>query len=122
MSLKDTYTSAWDVVPVDIAAGSSLTDAINLGGLRLFGIVMPAAWTTANLTFQMSPDAGTTWVNILDQNGNEVLSSGDVSTYVAMNTPSNFAPVQYLRVRSGSSSVSVAQAAKRTLNLMVRSV
>ncbi|NTU77322.1 MAG: hypothetical protein HGA90_05865, partial [Alphaproteobacteria bacterium] len=50
-----------DNVTATIASGTSLSDAQNLGGLRLFGLVMPAAWTTANLTFQASFDGGATW-------------------------------------------------------------
>ena len=40
------------VIPAVIAAGNSLSAAVDLGGLRLAGIEMPAGWTSAGLTFQ----------------------------------------------------------------------
>lgn len=122
MSLKDTRVSAWEVFSVEIASGASLTDSINLGGLRLFGIVMPQEWTTANLTFQMSADAGATWANMLDQNGNEVLAVGEPERYVAIDKTAHFAPLQYVRVRSGTAVVPVAQTGTRVLKLVLRSV
>ncbi len=122
MSLKDTSVSAWETFPVILAEGFSTTDTINLGGLRLFGIVMPVAWTTANLTFQMSPDSGATWVDMFDQNGNEILAVGETEAYIGMNTPPHFAPLQFLRIRSGSSSVPVTQDADRVLKLLLRRV
>lgn len=121
MSLRETYISACEILPVAIANGASLTDAVNLGGLRLFGVVMPAEWTTANLTFQMSPDDGATWVSLKDQNGNEVAAAASVSTFVVLN-PSQFTAVQYLRVRSGTAGTPVAQGAARSLQLVLRSV
>lgn len=122
MSLKDTYSSAWEALPVEIESGASLTNIINLGGLRLFGIIMPPEWTTANLTFQMSPDAGTTWVDMLDQNGNEILATATTSSYIALNMPQQFSAIQYLRIRSGSSVLSVAQTEERTVQLLLRSI
>jgi hypothetical protein len=122
MSLKDTCISAGEILPVEIEAGAALTSAINLGGLRLFGIIMPSEWTTANLTFQMSPDAGSSWINMLDQNGDSILCSVAAGSYTALNTPLHFAPIQQLRIRSGTSSLPVAQVSGRTLKLLLRSI
>ncbi|MDD2325477.1 MAG: hypothetical protein PHW63_05700 [Alphaproteobacteria bacterium] len=122
MSLKDTCASVWEAFPVAIESGDSLTGTINLGGLRLFGIVMPSEWTTANLTFQMSPDAGATWVDVVDQNGDEVLMAGKLVSYVAVEKPAQFAPLQYLRIRSGTSLTPISQSAARVLQLVLRSV
>ncbi len=122
MSLKDTYTSAWEVFPVEIEAGASLTSTINLGGLRLFGIVMPSEWPSENLTFQISPDAGATWVNMLDQNGNEILATATPSSFIALNTPYQFAAIQYLKIRSGTSSIPVVQTTGCALQLLLRSI
>jgi hypothetical protein len=121
MSLKDTYSCAWEVLSASISSGSSLTGALNLGGLRLFAIVIPSAWTSANLTFQMSPDAGTTWVNIYDINGNELTAVAAASECIVL-TPVSFSSFQYLRIRSGTSSSAVSQAADRSLQLLLRAV
>ena len=42
-----------------IAAGTALSGPVPLGALTLVGISMPAAWTAAPLTFQVSPDGVT---------------------------------------------------------------
>jgi len=47
-----------------IANGASLSDALELDGHSVLRIAMPAAWTAADLTFQVSDDAGTTFRNV----------------------------------------------------------
>jgi len=120
-TLKDNHISAWEAFPVLINNGGFLSDAINVGGLRLFSICMPAAWTAANLTFQMSPDGGATWVDLKYQNGSEVMASAEVSTCIILD-PSKYASLQYLRLRSGTADTPVVQIATRTLKLILRSV
>jgi len=119
MSLKDNFICAWEAFPSLIASGASLTNTINLAGLRLFAIAIPDGWTAADLTFQMSLDAGETWINLYDQNGVEVTVVANGSTYVSLD-PVTFSPIQYLRVRSGSSTTPVAQTAERSLKLILR--
>ncbi len=121
MSLKDTSVCAWELLSTTIAGSASLTSAVNLGGLRLFGIIMPSSWTAANLTFQTSADAGLTWANVYDQGGAEVAAAADVSRCILL-SPTQFAPLQYVRVRSGTAASPVSQAATRTLQLILRSV
>ncbi len=121
MTIRNSFSNAWEVVPVTLPSGASQTDIIDLGGLRLFAIGVPSSWTTANLTFQMSPDGGTTWNNLYDQNGNEITAVADVSSCLTLN-PSQFAFIQYLRIRSGTKTTPVAQTADRTLQLMLRTV
>lgn len=121
MSLKDTQTSAWEALPVTISNGAALTDTINLGGLRLFGITIPAEWTTANLTFQTSFDGGTTWANMQDKQGNALVVVATPNSYIAL-TPSNFSAVQYLRIRSGTELDPINQAEERTLKLILRTL
>lgn len=121
MSLKDTCLSVWETLSVTLAEASALTGAINLGGLRLFAIIMPADWTSANLTFQMSPDAGNTWVNVMDQNGSEIVAVAGTSRCIVLD-PTQFAAFQHLRLRSGTASASVNQTASREVTLLLRAV
>lgn len=121
MSIKDSCVCAWETLPITLANGSSVSDAVNLGGLRLFGIVMPSAWTTANLTFQMSPDGGTTWADLYDNDGNEIVAAANTSSCIIL-TPEKMAALQHLRVRSGLSSAPVAQGAVRSLQLILRMI
>jgi hypothetical protein len=121
MSLKDTCVSAWDAVPVTIANGASLSAAIDLGGLRLFGVAIPPAWTAASLSFQMSPDGGATWYELLDQAGNAITAAATASSCMTLD-PKPFAPLQLIKIRSGLSSAPVTQTADRALKLILRSV
>lgn len=67
---------------VKIAASGTKTDAIDLGTARLAGIQIPSAWTTANVTFEVSAD-GTTFVPLYDQTGSVVtLTVGGTSRVV----------------------------------------
>jgi len=119
--MRNTIVNVLDALPVTIASGQSLSGGVNLGGLRLFGIVMPAAWTTANLTFQMSPDNGASWSNMYDDSAGEFMVLADTARYLMLD-PAAFAAVQWLQIRSGTAGVPVAQAADRVLNLILRGV
>ncbi len=121
MSLKDSCSCALDTVSFTIPGGSSMSETINVGGLRPFCLIMPSAWTTANLTFQASYDAGTTWNNLYDINGNEIVASAAASRCITMD-PVPFASTQYLRVRSGVSGLAVAQGADRLIKLILRAI
>lgn len=103
-----------------IASSASLSDAIDLGGTTLSGYIMPATWTAANITFQASVD-GTNFYNLYDQFGNEVTNVVSTSRFVCL-TPSDMASIRYIKIRSGSSSTPVAQAAERLITLVTRAV
>lgn len=114
---------------VTIENGASMSDAVRLnkmdsvklGGLRLFGIVIPSAWTAANLTFQTSYD-GVTYQNLYDKDGSEeTVTVTDTDTSIWLN-PATFAAVPFLKIRSGTSGTPVNQAAARDILLVLRSV
>ena len=115
-----------------IASGASLSDAINLNsmapnslgqtpksGLRLFGIVMPSSWTTANLSFQASIDGGTTYVDIMDATGTEYVVTAGTSRFIPVD-PTPFSAISLLKVRSGTTGTPVNQSGTRTLTLVLR--
>ncbi len=104
-----------------IDAAAALSGAVNFGGLRLFGIVMPAAWTAAALTFQVSFDEGASWSNLYDANGSEVNVTVAASRAITLD-PVVFAAVPMLKVRSGTAAAPVNQTAAAALQLVVRSV
>jgi hypothetical protein len=119
--MRNTIINVLDVLPATIANGQALSGALNLGGLRLFGIVMPAAWTAANLTFQMSYDGGTTWVDVYDTTGSEVTTTAAVSRYLAVD-PALFASLALIKIRSGTTGTPVNQGGDRVLQLVLRAV
>lgn len=119
--MRNTVMNVTDILPVTIANGQSLSGGVSLGGLRLFGVVMPSGWTAANLTFQASVDGGASWVNLYDANGSEVTVTAGTSRFIALE-PALFASLTHLQLRSGTSATPVAQGADRSLSLVLRSV
>jgi len=106
---------------VTIPANQSLSQPANVGVLTLTGIILPAGWQTAPLSFQASAD-GVTWQEMYTAAGTDV-STGPLTgpAWVALN-PSDFAGIQFLRIRSGRASAPVTQTAECTLMLILRSV
>jgi hypothetical protein len=106
-----------------IANGASLSGAVDLGaGAILSGIQMPAAWTAAGLTFQVSAD-GVTYANKFDAYGSEYSvpsASATASQFISL-PPSDFLGVRYIKVRSGTAGSAVAQGAERLLTLVAAS-
>lgn len=105
-------------IPVTIAINTAISDAIDLKGLVLVGISMPADWTAANLTFQAAGPDGTYW-NLYDAAGTEVSVTAAEDRFIAIN-PAAWEGVNRLKVRSGTSGTPVNQAAARTINLIVK--
>ena len=107
-----------------IASGQSLSATVELkpqgrsGACTLATIVMPSAWTAANITFQGSVD-GQTFGNIYDDSGAEVVVTAAASRVIVV-TASYFWGIRWIRLRSGTSSAPVNQAAQRTISLYCR--
>jgi hypothetical protein len=106
-------------LPATIAAGASLSAAVRLPpGHYLAAIVMPAAWTAAGITFQASAD-GVTYNDVHDINGTEISVTVAASRIIVL-PPTDWYPVPFVRVRSGTSAVPVNQLAERALALLVK--
>lgn len=120
--------STLEMASITIAAGASLSSALNLDNLtlvgqRLFGIIMPAAWTAANLTFQGSWDGGITWYDLLDaESGAAIVAVATAGKAAVLRDPTVFAAVPWLRARSGTEATPVAQTADRQLVLVLRGI
>lgn len=104
---------------VTIASGQSLSDAIDLSDYSVVGVLMPTAWTAANLTFQGSVD-GSTFGNLIEKAGIELEVVAAISYLIPLSS-SAFEPCRYLKIRSGTSSAAVNQAASRTIQLILES-
>lgn len=102
---------------VDIANGASLSDALNLAGMTMVAIVIPAAWTAANLTFQASID-GTTYYNLFDDGGNEQTVTAAASEHLFL-SPLEWIGINWIKIRSGTSGAAVNQGAARTIQVVV---
>ncbi len=120
--------SEYYVSTATIANAASLSDAIDLSGasfgLReacaLVGIIMPATWTAASMTFSASDD-NTTFRDLYDSAGTEITYTVAASHHIRV-TPSDWAGMQYLKVRSGTAGAAVAQGGARLIKLVFREV
>jgi hypothetical protein len=84
---------------------------------------MPAVWTAAVLTFQVSPDGGTTWQELYDGAGNEVTVTVAAGQFIIpLADPSySWRGINMIQVRSGTSSAPINQPAGAVVNLVTRS-
>jgi hypothetical protein len=110
-----------DELPATIATGQALSGQVNLAKKSLVGISMPATWTTAPITFSVSPDGGTTWQNLYDGAGNEVTVTASANQFIPMDA-TIWKGIECLMVRSGPNASPVNQSAQAVVNLMVRGV
>jgi hypothetical protein len=104
-----------------IANGESLSASIQVDG-KITGIVMPAAWTTAALTFQHSID-DSTFYNITDEDGVErsissTIMGNSVGELVTLDLI-DWLPAGYIKLRSGTSGTPVNQGADRTFGVIL---
>ena len=113
--------SSWpQTVDVTIANGESLSGAVDLNGMALVGLIMPAAWTAANLTVALSID-NSTYNNLYDSNGNEYLITAAASRRIIV-PASDLPAVKWLKIRSGTSGAAVAQGGARVITLLARQI
>ena len=101
-----------------IANGASLSGAVDL---RPYGtparLVIPAAWTTANITIQTSYD-GVNFNDFYDSVGSEyTITVGGASRSILLPL-ADFIGVEWIKLRSGTTGTPVNQAADRTISIV----
>ena len=114
-------------VPVTIANGTALSSAGDLTaytqvapGASPVALVMPAAWTAASITLNVSSDGCLTFSNAFVQGGTEyTITSPAAGEYMILN-PADLVGVNCLKVRSGTSGSPVNQGAARTLYIVIK--
>jgi hypothetical protein len=116
-SLVDNFTLK--LATIDIQG--SLSAGVDILGLLLLGVKMPAAWTAAGLTFQGSVDGGVSYQDLYDEDGNEVGWTGAAIDRILLQAGAQpiVAGLTHLKVRSGTAALPVAQGAARTLVLIL---
>jgi len=113
-----------DPITATIASGQRLSGAVSIANKTLVGIVIPANWTTASLSFQASGDGGTTFGELLDETATaKSVSSitGGAYTVIAVD-PTKWRGITSLKVRSGTSGAAVNQTNTVNLVLLTRMV
>lgn len=106
------------VTSATIANGASLSGAVDL---RPYGsparLVIPAAWTTANITVQTSYD-GVNFNDLYDSLGTEYTVTVGGASRSVMLPLADFIGVEWIKLRSGTTGTPVAQGAARTINIV----
>ena len=118
MATQSTQAYPQALVTATIANAASLSDAIDLQGGRAVAIRMPAAWTTAVLTFQGSED-DSNYADIYTAGGVELQCAAAASRWIILE-PQFFLGCRYLKIRSGTSGTPVAQGAARSLSVVAQ--
>lgn len=101
-----------------IANGAALSAAVSLAGKGIIRLNMPASWTAANLTFQVSAD-NATYLDLYDKNGSEYTVTAAASRSIIL-PPADFVGVNYIKIRSGTSATPVNQGASRDITIITR--
>jgi hypothetical protein len=117
-----------DTVQATIAAGAALSAQVNLGKKTLVAIVMPAAWTAADLTFQSSPNGGASFGELYYADGVSTDAAAEMQIHAPaagqfiVLDPTKWRGVNCLTVRSGTSAAPVNQVAQAVLTLVIRGI
>tara|TARA_X000001382_G_scaffold97453_1_gene71815 strand:- start:99 stop:452 length:354 start_codon:yes stop_codon:yes gene_type:complete len=110
-------SQALETQTVTIANGASLSGSVDLGGRKLCAIIMPAAWTSAAITFQASMD-GSTFYDVYDAAVERNVSVG--ASYYSALAIADYIGIRHLKLRSGTSGSAVNQSADRVITLVLQ--
>lgn len=98
---------------VTIASSGTESNAVDLNGTRVVGIITPAALTGTAITLKASFD-GTNFHDMYNKDGVQMTITVAASRWVAL-APADLAGVRYLKLVSGS-----AEAAERVISIVTR--
>lgn len=111
-----------------IANGAAVSGAIDLHDTIIGGIILPAAWTAAALTFEHSIDDGATWAQVFDDANAEVtIAAATIAARVGdVIVPTEailgkLAGLHVIRFVSGVAGANVNQAAARDFTILLKS-
>jgi hypothetical protein len=110
---------------VTVTSGTSLSGSMQVWDTSaahpegLVALIMPAAWTTAAITFQASAD-GTNFFNLFNTSGVEVTIAAPLASQFIPLDPADIISANYLKIRSGTSGAPVNQGADRIVTLVTR--
>jgi hypothetical protein len=101
-----------------IANGAALSAAVDLRGFEPLAIQMPAAWTAAGLSFEVSDD-GVNFADLYNTSGEYTLTVA-VDRAVALSNPNELSGFQFIKVRSGTTGTPVNQGADRIVKIIAK--
>ena len=104
-----------------IANGTALSNMIDLAGYTMVSLKMPAAWTAADLSFEVCDESNGTFVDLYDETATQVkIASAQMATLagkgVSLDTILTYlAPWRFFKLKS-----SVAQGADRVFAIVLK--
>lgn len=113
------YVDDGEVVSATIANGASLSDAVNLGGMLLARIDVPAEFDGTALTFQGSVD-DVTFYNIYDKSGTELNYTVAASRDVRIDSIFDFWGLSSIKIRAGTAGAPSNQTGATVLKLSLK--
>ena len=104
-------------VTATIALNGTLSGAVDIGNMKDIGIIMPAVWTAAHITFQVSNALAGTYSELVDATGTEVnIAVAAGAAYTLADADSRLlAPWRFIKIQSGATGATVAQLAARNI-------
>lgn len=104
-----------------IANGASQSNVIPLEGHVVLAVLLPAAWTAADLTILAADTEAGTYLPVYDAAGNEVTWQADTSRWVTV-TREATEGFHWIKLRSGTAAAAVNQGAARTIKVALAPV
>jgi hypothetical protein len=110
----------WDQTVVIPTGAAGLSPAYDFGGgAKDIAVVMPATWSAAAITFQVSTAIDGTFVNLYNEAGTEISAAVAQGLTQSLATAApHISQFRYVKVRSGTLTVPVNQGASRTLQFI----
>lgn len=106
------------VLTLTIANGAAVSNAINFTDFTRMIVIMPAAWTAANVGFQVSTTEGGTYTGLYSIDGS-VAEIASPAVNLAYASPPEVNGATWLKLWSqNGSGVGVNQAAERTITVI----
>lgn len=110
------------IVTATIANGASISNEIDLGDKVFAGLIMPAEWTAAVITFLVAAESGGTFYSLYNDAGTEISLTVAAGTAVGIaDVALALAPWRYIKLRSGTAASPVAQGADRAIAIVLKS-
>lgn len=111
-----------------IKSGNSQSNVIDLENYQAVGLLLPAAWTTANITvlvsntYNPSDNTDTTgFQSLTDDAGAEFTITAAAAKAIGIRrTTSPLLPFRYMVLRSGTNGTPVNQGADRAIQVILR--
>lgn len=109
-----------EVIKVTILNGTSVSEKTAAGAGRIVGVVMPAAWTAADLSFEGYLLDGVTPGPAIDKAGTQIkITAPAAGAIVVLSEGTDLWMIGPYRLRSGTTAAAVNQGADRVLGVVI---